>query len=654
MIGSAITQVFAVGVIPFALATLACLTAHEILLWPLFEAKLWGAGTCFLLAGVGYWLSKRFLEAGDRKPEPHEVGRFLMRLLSLHALSTLAATMAYLLARFWTGPFYNPWPCYVAAALGGSLGYAVFLWVWFAAKNPHRVGRLVLSGPLLARAAKKLERKIARQKEPPLFFAGHFAPFKDANSHFLVTGATNTGKTIIQRLLMQSALKNIYLGQDQRAVVFDAKQDVLSILAGMNLDCPVITLDPFDARGFAWDMAADLTTRNDAETLAENLVPIDEHATQKFFDEAVRSLYEEVIATFIETAPGNWTFRDVIFTMRKRERLTRVLERTNDGRELLELCFANEETAQNVMATVNNRTKPYRSIAACWHWAADEGRTISLTDWLKRACVLVLGNSHKARPAIQAVNQVLFTRLTQLILDQSESATRRNWVFLDEVRQAGRLEKLTSLMVEGRSKGACVVLGFQDIEGMKHVHTPHLANELIGQAHNVCITKLVNPETAAHASQRFGEYEEYEEDESITESRGGGRSRTVSRKRVKRQAVMPSELMSIPMPSPESGLTFYAITATLEAYFDTMPGKAVASMLCPANADPARGGMANSEPVPAERQKLRPWDAADYARLGMTPPLEVIVNEQPAAEPSGDQKKRRRGRKLRAVKGTKE
>jgi hypothetical protein len=630
MIGSAITRVFAVGVLPFALASLVCLAAREILLWPLFEAKLWGAAACFPLAVVGYWLSRRFLEAGDRKP--HEVGRFLVRLLSLHTLSTLAAAVAYLLARFWAGPSCHPWPCYLAAALGGSLGYTLFLWILFAAKNPQRVGRLVLSGPALTLAAKKLERKIAAQKEPPLFFAGHWVPFGDATSHFLVMGATNTGKTLIQRMLMQSALKSICQGQDQRAIVFNAKQDMLSILAGMNLDCPIITLDPFDARGFAWDMAADITTRTDAEALAANLVPIDEHATQKFFDEAVRSLYEEIIATFIETAPGNWMFRDVIFTMRKRERLTRVLEQTTDGRELLELCFANEETAQNVMATVNVRTKPYRSIAACWQWAADEGRTISLTAWLRRSCVLVLGNSHKARPAIQAINQVLFTRLTQLILDQDESSTRRNWIFLDEVRQAGRLASLSDLMVEGRSKGACVVLGFQDIEGMKHVHTTHLANELIGQAHNVCFTKLVNPETAAHGSQRFGEYEEIEEDESVTESRGGGRSRTVSARRVKRQAVMPSELMSMAMPSPESGLTFYAITTSLGAYRETIPGKVVASMLCPANADPARGGMTNSEPVPMARQKLRPWDAADYVRLGMTPPVDVIVNEHQALE----------------------
>ena len=229
----------------------------------------------------------------------------------------------------------------------------------------------------------------------------------------------------------------------------------------------------------------------------------------------------------------------------------------------------------------------------------------------------------QGRPAIQAINQVLFTRLKQLILDQSESKTRRNWIFLDEVRQAGRLAALTDLMVEGRSKGACVVLGFQDIEGMKHVHTTHLANELIGQAHNVVITKLVNPETAAHASQRFGEYEQTEENESVTES-AHGRSRTVSASRVKHVAVMPSQLMSILMPSPNTGLTFYAIVRELEAYRETMSGKEVASMLCPPNADPARGGMANREPVPAEWQKLRPWSLADHVRLKLRPSVKEL------------------------------
>ena len=537
--------------------------------------------------------------------------------------------------------------------LAGILGYGIFLWIFFPETDSYRAGRVMLREGELARAANNDEER----DDGSLFFAGHWLPFEAATSHFLVMGATNTGKTLIQRMLMQSALKSIGAGLDQRAIVFNAKQDVLSILAGMNLNCPVVTLDPFDVRGYAWDMAADITTRTDAETLAANLVPIDEHATQKFFDEAVRSLYEEVIVTFIETAPGDWTLGDVIFAMRERGRLTRVLKQTEEGRELLKLCFANEETAQNIMATVNVRTKPYRSIAGCWQWAKDEGRTVSLTKWLSEESVLVLGNSHKARPAIRAINQVLFTRLAQLILDQDESKTRRNWIFLDEVRQAGRLAALTDLMVEGRSKGACVVLGFQDIEGMKHVHTTHLANELVGQAHNVCVTKLINPETAELVSKMIGEYEAIEKDESVTESQGGGRSRTVSARRVRRPAAMPSEIMSMPMPSPKTGLTFYALTP-LGAYRETIPGKVVASTLMAANTDPARGGMADRVPVPAERQALRPWGEADYGRLKMSPPAEEVAPGEPPEDgpegpPRGRKRKKsrvvvRRGRKCTA------
>ena len=525
-----VTQLVALGVLPLGLAMVVYLTARELLLWPLFGARLWGVAVALLLIAIGNELCKRFLAAGDRKRQPHEVGRFLPAYFApcgggprrgggLHAHRLVLG-----------GGGHSLQPVALLRerrSLAGILGYGIFLWIFFPETDSYRAGRVMLRESGLARAANNHEERDERH----LFFAGHWLPFEAATSHFLVMGATNTGKTLIQRMLMQSALKSIGAGLDQRAIVFNAKQDVLSILAGMNLSCPVVTLDPFDARGYAWDMAADITTRTDAETLAANLVPIDEHATQKFFDEAVRSLYEEVIVTFIETAPGDWTLGDVIFTLRDRERLYRVLKQTEEGRELLKLCFANEETAQNIMATVNVRTKPYRSIAGCWQWAKDEGRTVSLTKWLGEESVLVLGNSHKARPAIRAINQVLFTRLAQLILDQDESKTRRNWIFLDEVRQAGRLAALTDLMVEGRSKGACVVLGFQDIEGMKHVHTTHLANELVGQAHNVCVTKLINPETAELVSKMIGEYEAIEKDESVTESQGGGRSRTVSAKR---------------------------------------------------------------------------------------------------------------------------
>src|SRR5512135_773701 len=158
--GSAIAWIVAVGVLPFVLASLACFAAQKLLLWPLFEAKLCAAVSCCVLAGVGYWLSKRLLEASNHKPQPHEMVRFLTRFITLHTLSILAVAAAYLLALFWAGSPRSPWFSAGAAVFGGALGYAVFLWVLFATKTTHCGGRILLRGPALERAAKKLEQGV--------------------------------------------------------------------------------------------------------------------------------------------------------------------------------------------------------------------------------------------------------------------------------------------------------------------------------------------------------------------------------------------------------------------------------------------------------------------------------------------------------------
>ncbi len=93
---------------------------------------------------------------------------------------------------------------------------------------------------------------------------------------------------------------------------------------------------------------------------------------------------------------------------------------------------------------------PYESIAAMWDLAIDAGRKISLSDWAshrgKDNCVLILGNNERARAAIDRINQVIFKRVSELLLDQPEDRTgsRRSWLFLDEIGEAGKLEGLTA------------------------------------------------------------------------------------------------------------------------------------------------------------------------------------------------------------------
>ena len=57
-----------------------------------------------------------------------------------------------------------------------------------------------------------------------------------------------------------------------------------------------------------------------------------------------------------------------------------------------------------------------------------------------------------------------------MLLAQPESATRRVWHFWDELKHAGRLDILPSIATFGRGAGNRLVLGLQDIDGLRHVY----------------------------------------------------------------------------------------------------------------------------------------------------------------------------------------
>src|SRR5262249_54922479 len=159
--------------------------------------------------------------------------------------------------------------------------------------------------------------------------------------------------------------------------------------------------------------------------------------------------------------------------------------------------FSKENTVLDVMSTVANKTDPYKAIAAAWARAEEK---ISLADWIEDEYVLVLGNSHVARPAIRAMNQVIFKRLSQLLLEQTNNPHQRSWIFLDELRQAGKLDGLDSLAVEGRSRGVSLVLGTQDVEGLHAVWGKEHAEELLGMCAIRAFLRTESAKTAHWAS----------------------------------------------------------------------------------------------------------------------------------------------------------
>ena len=135
--------------------------------------------------------------------------------------------------------------------LAGAVVVLLLGWWVRTGRRSRRIDRSHLRGLQLTDPTEELKGPVT------LGYRGF--PERLASGHFAFIGATGSGKTLLQRLLLQSALPEIGRGRGHRALLYDAKRDLPSLLAGMGLNAPVRILNPLDARSVAWDMAADIS-----------------------------------------------------------------------------------------------------------------------------------------------------------------------------------------------------------------------------------------------------------------------------------------------------------------------------------------------------------------------------------------------------------
>ena len=127
---------------------------------------------------------------------------------------------------------------------------------------------------------------------------------------------------------------------------------------------------------------------------------------------------------------------------------------------------------------------------------------------------------------------------------------------LDEARSLGRIDSLYAMVNEGRSKGLCVTLGSQSIEGFAEVYGDKVAAEILGQLRSKIFLRCDSFHTAKWIEDHIGQVQYLVESVSTNSSRtsggsAGGSSRTSGTTRSvsrRRESLIPaSEVMSLPL-----------------------------------------------------------------------------------------------------------
>lgn len=538
--------------------------------------------------------------------QPHE---FLSWFLTAYAVTVASMGGAYWAAVWllrrnpdFLSPDQRPFAPYVAA---GVVGYALFkagrdFWA------PQANGRLQGMELLDQKKGAAVADAVRPKDDPGIPIGGADLPTEVAPTHTVYIGAPGSGKSLQIRLAQQRALPRIGLGHGDRAMIYDAKTETLGFLAGMGLHCPVYSLHPFDCRGAAWDMA-EIDDIGTAREIATIFIP-EQQGPNRYFDDAGRDILSGLMISYMCNASGVWTLRDILLGMRDEKRLREVLGRCPLTKHLIDLYFEPRGTFQNIRSTIATRLELFEPVAAAWHHAKTK---IRLSDWADGEFILILGNDHARRTAIQPINRIFLKRGYQLVLAKPDNPPGISWFFEDEFTDLGKQEDIDKILAEGRSKNAAVVLGIQAIEAVWQHYGKDGGNALLAQVSQKVMGRSASDTTATWQSAHFGDVIVTEDEESINY----GQRTTVTRARrtSTRKLLVPAEFLKIPRTTRKNGLTTYNLSPAVGAWHSHLSGEYLARAL------KAPGNVPNFTPRPKDELVLTPWTDADLQRLGLDP-----------------------------------
>ena len=509
------------------------------------------------------------------------------------------------------------------AIYGASIVFGTFVFIILQTIQSQSEGNVERGEILIPEWLAKFRAWWATRNDPYKFFwGGLHIPSASGNLGMVAVGAPSSGKTVSIRLFLQSVLPLVGAVPDHRALIYDAKNEMMPILAGMEIDTHpqnglVKILNPYDTRSYYWEMWRDITDIKISAEMALLVVPINPQAKEPVWDNRARSIIDGILQSFILTNK-KWTLRDLCAATLTKERIESVLAACPSTKSLIASKLEYGKSSDSVLFTLQSSMEKYHGIAALWDSMPEE-RGISFDDWLnnQNGSILLLGQARDGTP-LGDINKLMVARIGQLISKQSDLPSRRTWIVIDELRQCGRLD-LSEIATTGRGRGASLVLGYQDNNGLRDAYGADGAKELLGMCQHKAVFRLSSESTAEEAAKEIGK-------QDVKDDNGQVRTRF---------AVLPSELTSIahiPETNKRNGLTGYYKSTAIGAYKLKINGRKLFSeMLAPINQNVAGIMHVNPNDFPFED-----WTDSDLARLGYIA-MQTDTTQPPPTAPDEEQ-----------------
>lgn len=422
-------------------------------------------------------------------------------------------------------------PVLLGSAIGGVVMAVFLIWVMSQIGKSDFGGapfRKFLRGTKTS-SISGLKSKSRERKKQQVTIADIPVPTKVENLHFLVQGATGSGKSVLMRGLAYSALK-----RGDRAIFLDPNGDMYSKF-GRPGD---VVLNPYDQRTKGWSFFNEIRADYDFHRYALSLVPRGQTADAEEWCAYGRLLLRETarkLKTIGQPSVSElfkWT------TIAAPEDLREFLKGTT-----AESLFAGSSEASKALSSarfvLSDKLPEHLNMPAgdfsLRSWLEDEkGGNLYIT-WREDM-------AEALKPLISAWIDAIFVS----ILSMPEDENRRVWAFIDEMASLEKLASLEAALTKGRKHGLRVVAGLQSTAQLDDIYGRDSAQTLRSCFRSLAVLggSKTDPRTCEDMSKALGQHEV--ERDRYSKNMGDRTSQTKSEEVKVEAVVTASEIAALP------------------------------------------------------------------------------------------------------------
>ncbi|MBD2231487.1 type IV secretion system DNA-binding domain-containing protein [Phormidium tenue] len=509
---------------------------------------------------------------------------------------------------------------------------------------------LPLSQPVRGRSLrqsaelKRLWRRRGERKVKGLIpWGATFIAKKNEALHFILIGNTGAGKSTWLEVMMTKTLAGIGFNPNHRAIVVDAKGNLLPFLEALGLgigeDGPLyVILNPLDKRAARWAIGKDINSPGKAHEFARTVIP-EAKGDNQFFPQTAMALLVAVIVSLQRAKGERWTLRDLINAFSTAAVAQTLIKRWNPRPQDLDDYFKVKKGERNdIFMSVRAELDQFHLIAACWEVAT---REFSITDWIRGEYVLVLGSDYEYPDALKTINASLFSSIAARLKQLPDDPERRVWLYIDELIATGKLVALEKLLQLGRSKSVCMVSSVLNMASFVEEFGENIAKSIWGLSRHKAMFPM-DSDSAKYISDAIGKHEVIQTTYTpqVPNSDNPPSSSGVSYQRTERTTILPQELdeRELPVPGPKNGLSGYFSLPEEGIHYHTYSWQEITKMR-PERLDDGDGGVVGYDRIDERfvRTIPTPWTEEELAQLKLNSP-DTGGDAPRSAKPRGPRK----------------